>query len=63
MNPEEIQTEVTALQLKQIHYEQLFETSLKNPAELAKTKTIFRELKKITDRLDELWKINNQKKL
>ena len=62
MNPEETQAEITALQLKQIHYEQLFEESLKNPADLAKTKSIFRDLKKIMERLDELWRINNQHK-
>jgi hypothetical protein len=59
MNSEEIKAEVIALQIKQIHYEQLFEKSLKNPEELTKTRTIFRELKKITERLDELWRIDN----
>ena len=59
MNPEDIQAEVTELQLKQIQYEKLFEESLKNPDGLIKTKMIFHELKKIMERLDELWKINN----
>jgi hypothetical protein len=46
--------EIALLQLKIKHQELLFDKSMSDQEEFAKTKLLFDELKKMIDRLDEL---------
>jgi hypothetical protein len=56
MQSQDLQSEIAALEIQLTHYEKLFDQSIKDNVEFAKTKFIFHEMKKITERLSEIKK-------
>jgi hypothetical protein len=60
MQPEDFQVEIEELKLRLVHFEELFDLSIRDSAGFNKTKLIFHELKKINDRLTEIIEIQNR---
>jgi hypothetical protein len=54
--------EIRALEIQMAHYEKLLDLSFRNNEILAKTKVIYHQLKKISERLAAMKQINEQQK-
>jgi hypothetical protein len=54
MQPVDYEAEKAELEIQLTHYEKLLDKSISDNEEIARTRTIFRELKKIKDRLEVL---------
>jgi hypothetical protein len=54
MQPSDHETEKAELEIQLTHYEKMLDKSISANEEFAKTRAIFRELKKIKDRLEVL---------
>jgi len=57
----QIDAEIAALETRLKHFEDLLELSIKNNDVLAKTKTILQEVKKLSEKLNALKRLNKIK--
>jgi hypothetical protein len=56
-----LQKGITALETRLKHFEKLFDQSIKNNEVLAKTKVILNEVKRLSEKLNELKRTNGIK--
>jgi hypothetical protein len=59
MQPKDPKEEISILETQLAEYEKIFDSSISANEEFAKTRDIFREIKKVRERLEELKRISN----
>jgi hypothetical protein len=59
MQPKDPKEEISILEIQLAEYEKILESSISANEEFAKTRDIFREIKKVRERLEELKRISN----
>jgi hypothetical protein len=59
MQPKDPKEEISILEIQLAEYEKILDSSISANEEFAKTRDIFREIKKVRERLEDLKRISN----